>query len=103
MSDRSEQLKRMLQDDPADTFCLYGLALEHAKAGRHDDAISLFDRTLEIDPHYCYAYFHKAKSLEAAGRVDEAMRALGTGQARAREAGDAQAMNEIAAYLDELS
>ena len=35
-SDRLAQLMRMLETDPSDAFCLYGIAQEHAKAGRHE-------------------------------------------------------------------
>ena len=52
MADRIAQLKSLLQSEPRDTFCLYGLAMEYSKAGRVDEAIGFFDRTLAVDPHY---------------------------------------------------
>src|SRR5262245_24352909 len=96
-------LERLLATNPADAFVLYGLAQEHAKAGNTARAVEFYDRCLAADRAYCYAYFHKAKALEAGGRVDEAMATLRAGVAASRAAGDAHAASEIAAYLDELA
>lgn len=96
-------LERLLAADPNDAFLLYGMAQEQAKAGNHARAVQWYDRCLAADPAYCYAYFHKARSLEAAGRAPEAIATLMAGAAAARTAHDAHAAGEIAGYLDELS
>ncbi len=97
------QLEKLLAADPADPFILYGLAQEHAREGRFDVAVTFYDRCLEADPNYLYAYFHKAKALEEAGRVDDAVAALRLGLDRAKAAREPKAMSEIGAYLDELT
>ena len=102
MTDRIAQLKAMLQSEPNDPFCLYGLAMEYAKMGQHQSATSWFDLAIDADPDYTYAYYHKAKSQEAAGDLPGAAATLREGMDRARISGDAKALNEIAAYLDEL-
>ncbi|MBL9149453.1 MAG: tetratricopeptide repeat protein [Phycisphaerae bacterium] len=99
---RLERLQALVAAEPNDTFCLYGLAQEYAQRGQHDEAIRWYDRCLAVDPNYCYAYYHKAKALEAAGRAGDAVRVLQTGLERARSSGDRQAVSEIGAYLDEL-
>ncbi len=101
--DRLAQLMRLLESDPSDAFCLYGIAQEHAKAGRHEEAVGWYDRTLASDPAYCYAYFHKARSLEELDRIDDACAALRAGVDAARTAKDGHALSEIRAYLDQLS
>ena len=103
MSARLTQLERLLAIDPNDAFCLYGLAMEHAKMQATAMAVELFDRALSVDPGMCYAYFHKAKALEAAGLIDAACLALGDGLAVARRVGDAKAANEIEGFLDEIT
>ena len=45
------------------TFLVYGLALEHKKAGNASEAISLLDRVVALDPGYCYAYHQKGLDL----------------------------------------
>lgn len=97
-----EQLEKLLAADPADAFVLYGLAQEHAKRGDTARAVEFYDRCLAVDPEYCYAYFHKAKALEAAGRAFDAVTTLRAGIAAAKRAGDQHALSEITGYLDEL-
>lgn len=98
-----EQIEKLLAADPNDAFLLYGMAQEHAKAGRHAEAIAWYDRCLAADPAYAYAYFHKARSQEAAGDVAAAIATLGEGVRSARASGDSHAQAEISAYLDELT
>jgi Flp pilus assembly protein TadD len=69
---RIEQLQEMLQKSPRDDFLLYGLAIEHAKHGQHEAALTYFDRAIEADAANAYHYFHKARSLEARERLDDA-------------------------------
>lgn len=99
------QLEKLLAADPRDTFVLYGLAQEHAKAGGekgHAAAVEFYDRCLAVDPLYCYAYFHKAKSLVALGRGGDATEALRAGIVAARKAADSHAESELRGFLDEL-
>ena len=96
-------LERLLAAEPSDPFLLYGMAQELAKAGRHGDALAWYDRCLAAEPAYCYAYFHKARTLEALGLVPDAIATLRAGAAVAKKAGDNHAAAEIAAYLDELA
>lgn len=94
-----EQLEKMLASDPRDSFVLYAIAQEHAKAGRHEQAVAFYDRCVGVDPNYSYAYFHKARSLEALGRGEEAIDTLRSGTQAAAASGDAKAAGEIEEYL----
>lgn len=100
---RLELLTRMHEQDPGDAFCRYAIAQEHAKAGNTDEAIRWFDATLEADGDYCYAFFHKAKALQDAGRIDDAVATLRSGLDRARSCGDSHAASEINGLLVELA
>lgn len=103
-SPRLAQLEKLLALDPADAFVLYGIAQEHAKDGAagHERAIPFYDRCLAADAAYCYAYYHKAVSLIALGRVDEARQTLTAGQAAAKTAGDTKALGELTALAQTL-
>jgi tetratricopeptide (TPR) repeat protein len=101
--DRLAQLMRLHAAEPNDPFCLYGIAQEHARAGRHDQALEWYDRTIAADPAYCYAYFHKARSLEDLDRLADACAALRAGVAAATRAGDGHALSEMRGYLDQLT
>ena len=95
MTDRTAQLTQLLEADPNDPFVTYALAMEHRKTGAHDDAVRWFDRTLEIDPDYHYAYFHKARVLEEANQPEAALACARQGLERARAGGDAKTIAEL--------
>ena len=96
------QLEKLLSVDPRDAFVLYALAQEHAKTRSHEQAVAYYDRCLEVDRLYCYAYYHKARSLEALGRTGEARAALEAGVSAAKEAREGKALSEISGYLAAL-
>jgi tetratricopeptide (TPR) repeat protein len=102
MSDRIAQLESLHRADPKDPFCTYGIAMEHAKAERHEEALAWLDKTLALDPRYCYAYYHKAKVLTELGRSAEARTILQTGLAAALEAHDTHAHGEMTTLLEAL-
>lgn len=97
-----DQLHRLLAADPSDAFVLYGIAQEHARLKDYPKAVEFYDRCLATDPRYSYAYFHKARALEALGRAADAAATLRAGQKAAKAGGDPHALAEISAYLDEI-
>ena len=99
---RLDKLNKLLQLDPNDPFVLYGIAQEHAAAGDYEQAVTFYDRCLAADPAYCYAYYHKARALESAGKTADALAAARAGIAAARGAGDEKALGELTALVDEL-
>lgn len=99
---RLDQLLKLLAAEPDDPFVLYGIAQEHAKAERHHDAVSFYDRCLAADPTYLYGYYHKAVSLIDLGDHAAARQTLDTGITAARVARDSKALNELTALLDSL-
>ncbi|HYE61072.1 MAG TPA: tetratricopeptide repeat protein [Phycisphaerales bacterium] len=102
MSERLAKLQGLLAADPNDPFVLYGIAQEYAKQGDTARAVEFYDRCLGADPAYCYAYFHKARALQDAGRVEEAIATAKVGVAAARKAQDGHAASELQGLLDEL-
>ncbi|HRP63372.1 MAG TPA: tetratricopeptide repeat protein [Phycisphaerales bacterium] len=103
MTDRIEKLMKLLEAEPTDAFCLYGLAQEYARMSDHARAVEYYSRAIESDPDYLYAYFHMAKSLEAMSNMTAARQVLEKGLKRAADAGDPKALGEIAGYLDAIT
>lgn len=97
-----DQLEALRTANPDDPFLVYGLAMAYATAHRHDEALSWFDQCLAIDPEYCYAYYHKARSLESLVRLDDAAVVLRAGIERAKAQGEAHAESELKAFLEEF-
>ena len=100
---RLDRLRAMLEAEPDDGFLLYGIAQECQKHGRLDEAIAFYDRAIAGDPKQCYAFFHKAKTLEQARRRGEIADVLRAGLARARAVGDFKAASEIEGFLDDVA
>jgi tetratricopeptide (TPR) repeat protein len=99
---RLEQLLAMAEKNPRDPFVLYGIGMEQKKVGKFDVAVDYFDKTLAVDPGYCYAYYQKGQTQEAAGQSDAARQSYQAGIAAAKAKGDGHAAGEIAAALDLL-
>jgi len=102
MSDRLAQLQKLYETDPSDPFVPYGIALEHGKSGSYEEAIRWLDQALEIDSHYHYAYFQKAKMLAALDRAEDAKRVIEQGLVKAAEAGNEKARGELQELLASL-
>ncbi len=102
MTDRLEQLTKLHDADPTDPFTAYGIALEHAKAARHQDALHWLDQTLELDAQYCYAYYQKARIQSETGKHDDARQTLQVGMTTAQQAGDDHAREEMATLLETI-
>lgn len=102
MTDKAGMLKEILEQDPANAFARYGLAMEYAGRGETDAALVEFDRLLKDHPEYAAGYFMSAQALEKAGRGAEAKQRLTDGVACARKAGNEHAAREMQAMLDEL-
>lgn len=99
---RLKALLKMLEVDAADADVLYMIAQEHAREGSWADAVAWYDKCIAAEEEYAYAYFHKARAQESAGDARAAAHTLRAGLAAAKRVGDAKAMSEIGAYLDEL-
>lgn len=57
MDSRLEQLKKMLETEPTDSFLNYALALEYAKINDLGKAILLIEGIISRDENYLGAYY----------------------------------------------
>ncbi len=96
MADRIEQLRRMLDSDPEDAFCLYALGMEYAGQGEHQAAAAHLEQSLGSDPDQPYACFQLARSLAQLRRSADAASAIDRGLEIAQAQGDEKAFGELA-------
>src|SRR5579862_9447852 len=94
---RLDKLKGMLEKSPGDTFLLYAMAMEYRKSGDAKLALEFFDRVIQHDWGYCYAYHQKGLVLESAGDLEGAKQAYRAGIDAASRKGDRHAGEEISA------
>src|SRR5262249_6266008 len=68
-----KEYQRALQLNPNDASAYLGYAHLNSNLANHDQAISLIDRAIEIDPLWLLANSLKSQFLFFAGRYDEAI------------------------------
>jgi tetratricopeptide (TPR) repeat protein len=101
-ANRIDALKRMLEQNPRDSFLRYGLAMEHRNAGDLEAAVAEFQRIIAANPDYVAAYFHGGQTLERLARVEEARAMYRSGIEASLRTGDAHARSELEAALSVL-
>lgn len=97
------QLEKLLSLDPNDPFVHYGLGQEYANSGDYPQAITCYDRVIELDPSYCYAYYFKGQSLDELGQSDLARQVIKQGIDAAKMANDSHAAAELTGLLDSIA
>ena len=100
--DKVAMLTKILEQNPDDAFARYGLAMEYANQGETDTAVTHFDLLLARHADYTAGYFMAAQTLQRAGRNREAKERLTQGIASAQRTGNAHALAEMQAALDEI-
>jgi len=100
--DKIASLKEILEQDPANAFARYGLAMELAGRGDTAAALAEFDRLRADHPDYTAGYFMAAQTLARAGRDADAKQRLTDGIACARRTGNQHALSEMQGMLDEM-
>ena len=99
---RLEILLNLVQQNPADSFMRYGLAMEYRNAGNLEAAVAEFRKLMTADPDYSPAYFHGGQTLERLGRLEEARELYTKGVEVTTRKGDLHARDEMQGALDLL-
>lgn len=100
---RLEILKSLVEQDPANAFTRYGLAMEYVNAGELESAVQEFSSLLEHNPTYAAGYFHGGQTLERMGRIEEAKALYTQGIAVTTKSGDGHTRSELQGALDLLA
>lgn len=101
--DKIAALSAILEQNPADAFARYGLAMALSAEGRDGDALNEYTATLSHNPDYVPAYQMSAQLLLRLGQADAARERLTQGLAACDRTGNAHARSEMQAMLDDLS
>ena len=99
---RLDILKSLVEQDPANAFTRYGLAMEYVNSGQLETATSEFDALLEHNPNYAAGYFHGGQTLEKLGRIDDAKALYTRGIEVTTKTGDGHTRSELQGALDML-
>ena len=99
---RLEMLEKLAASGQADSFALYGLALEYQSFGRLDDAFESFKKLRAKDPGYLAMYLMCGTMLLSQNRISEGREWLESGVILARSKGDAHASSELEEALEQI-
>jgi Tfp pilus assembly protein PilF len=97
---RIDILKSMLEQDPANSFARYGVAMEYLNGGQMEQSVAEFGKLIETNPDYVAAYFHGGQTLEKLGKTEDARTLYKRGLEACARTGDAHTQSEIQAALD---
>jgi len=99
---RAEILKSMVEQDPANAFGRYGLAMEYMNSGDLESAAEQFAKLTEYNPAYAAGYFHGGQTLEKLGRIEDAKDLYRRGIEVTAASGDAHTRSELQGALASL-
>ena len=97
-----EQLRSLLAAEPDDVFLHFALAMELAKAGQSNEALSHFGRVIELDPDYTAAYVQKARVLIEMKQLDTARQTIAAGLEAARRNAEPHTAEKLEEMLQAL-
>ena len=101
MSDRLEQLRQLLAEDPNDPFLAYGIALEIAKTDV-GSGIAKLQEIEENHPTYLPVYYRLGALLSEINEDEQAIAYLRKGVVLSKVQNDVLAGRELQALLDEI-
>jgi cytochrome c-type biogenesis protein CcmH/NrfG len=101
--DKIAALNEILQQDPANAFARYGLAMEHVAQGNPEAALTDFDTLIGHNPDYVPGYQMSAQTMMKLGRNEAALTRLHEGIAAANRTGNQHALAEMEAMREEIS
>jgi tetratricopeptide (TPR) repeat protein len=92
--DRLKQMESYSQEDPADPFPKYVIALEYSRTD-YRKGRELFDELLKHHPEYLPAYYQAASLLIKLHDLEQALSVINAGVELARNLGDRKALAEL--------
>lgn len=102
MTDRIDEIGKMLADSPDDVFLHYSLGMEYASGGQFCRAVTEFRRCIELEGGYLAAYVEAGKCLRSAGKLAEARDVFATGMELAATSGESHMRDFIQQQLDSI-
>lgn len=101
MSNRIIQLQQYVDEDPADPFNLYALALEYQKTDERK-AVDIFNRLCQEHAEYIPTYYQLGKLYQALAKNEMALQVFEKGIEMASKQNDSKALRELQTAKQEL-
>ncbi|MCB0660437.1 MAG: hypothetical protein KDC04_05855 [Saprospiraceae bacterium] len=101
-SDRIQQLIKLRETDPIDSFVSYALALEYFKVGDFHLSEQIFSDLMVKDPEYVGIYFHFGRLYEAMDDKEKAKKVYQQGILICKKLNDIHSLSELTSALQNL-
>lgn len=95
MSDRLNQLQKLLGEDPDSPFLQFAIAKEYENESDHEKALGYYARLMGQHPEYTGTYYHYANLLMESGRTEEGFNIYDFGIEMCKKVGDQHALAEL--------
>ena len=102
MSKRLAMLESITASGQADAFAWYGLGMEYRRAGRTEEALSIFEKLRSLHPDYLPMYLMAGQILIDGQRMAEAQSWLEAGIRVAEAQNAGHALGELESALSSL-
>lgn len=99
---RLEQLLKMLEEEPDDTFISFAIGKEYESREDYSNALKYYNQIMESNPDYLGVYFHAGKIYEIIGKRDTAKIVYQSGITKAQSANDLHTLSELKTVLMNL-
>ena len=99
---RLDQLSEILKQSPGNLLARYGLAVEYAQLGDHENALANLRALMASNPDYVAAYYQAGRVLQKVGDKGQAREVFEQGILACNRVGDQHAKSEMEAALGEL-
>lgn len=94
-SSRLQQLEKLLESSPSDSFLFFAIAKEQEKLNEEEKALDYYEKIVTKDPKYVGTYYHLAKLYEKREDFEKALEIYEKGMQIARQLGDQHALAEL--------
>lgn len=101
--DRLNQLLKLKENKPEDSFILFALAKEYEKLGCEAESRSFFEQIVKTNPNYLAVYYHFAKNLINNQNIDKAIPLIQQGIEVAKARQDFKSLSELNTLLSNIS
>jgi len=101
--EREREFLDVLRAFPEDALTRFGLGNLYRDAGRTDEAIAQYRKTVELDPGYGAAYLELGALQEKAGQIERARETYKLAIVNAEKKGDLHIVNRAKMRLEDLA
>jgi tetratricopeptide (TPR) repeat protein len=96
---RFEQLLKMIEEEPNDSFLNHALAMEYLSLGKFEEAKKVFEKVLSENENYLASYYQLGQTLEKLNENEKAVEVYKKGIELAQKQNNNKAKNELAEAL----